>query len=226
MREIKDGTLVFVRSGLFWLRNGGERFLLDANYLAFAISGDTIAPCGSVEPCECTALQFAGEAFRGAPLHARCALSSPGTHLRQATLLKDGRIAGGIPGADAFTLLAQSLEDLTADPDRREPQSETVQSMRAFLSRSFSLRVSLGQLAEKFYLSPFTVSKTFHRETGISLRAYLQRLRLRNALNAMVAGGSGLAGIAVDAGFYDEPHFSRAFRAEFGRPPARALERL
>jgi AraC family transcriptional regulator len=86
--------------------------------------------------------------------------------------------------------------------------------------------VSLAALAKQFYLSPFAVSRAFHQETGISLRRYSQRLRLRKALMLMVEHEFPLREVASTLGFYDEPHFSKAFHAEFGMPPGRAFADL
>jgi AraC-like DNA-binding protein len=223
---LADGSILFGRSGSFWLQNAHERFLLDANYVAFCVEGDVVVPCTSGTRCECTVLQFAGHSFYGASLYDRCKLSSPETHLQQARVIKRARLGAGVSQASAVSVLVRCLSDAADTASIAERQSDVVQSVRALLNHSLSARPSLHELAERFYLSPYTVSRVFHRQTGLPLRSYVQRLRLRHALNAMIGSQSALSGIAVDHGFYDEPHFSRAFRAEFGRPPARILETL
>jgi transcriptional regulator GlxA family with amidase domain len=49
---------------------------------------------------------------------------------------------------------------------------------------------------------------------------------LRKALNLILDGATGLTDIAMELGFYDEPHFSKSFQAEFGISPAHALHNL
>jgi transcriptional regulator GlxA family with amidase domain len=92
--------------------------------------------------------------------------------------------------------------------------------------QSLSKPVSLIVLSKQFYRSPFAVSRAFHQETGISLRRYSQRLRLRRALMLMLEQNATLSEIAASLGFYDESHFSKAFHIEFGLPPARAFSGL
>jgi transcriptional regulator GlxA family with amidase domain len=59
----------------------------------------------------------------------------------------------------------------------------------------------------------------FHREAGIPLRTYVRRLRLRNAL-ARISTARDLSQVALALGFFDQPHFTKAFRAEFGIAPS------
>jgi transcriptional regulator GlxA family with amidase domain len=98
-----------------------------------------------------------------------------------------------------------------------------VAAIKELMSQSLSKPMSLLDIANRFYVSPFTISRWFHAETGVPLRLYMQRLRLRRALTYMLDEKRSLTAIAIELGFYDESHFSKAFHAEFGVPPALAL---
>jgi transcriptional regulator GlxA family with amidase domain len=102
-------------------------------------------------------------------------------------------------------------------------RAQIVSEIKTLLNQSLAKRIKLFELANRFYLSPFTVSRWFHWETGVPLRRYIQRLRLRRALTFMLDEKRSLTAIALELGFYDEAHFSKAFHAEFGTPPALAL---
>src|SRR5256714_15302470 len=51
--------------------------------------------------------------------------------------------------------------------------------------------------------------------------AYLIRWRLQLAARALAATSRGVAEIAADVGYESESAFNRAFKREFGSPPAR-----
>lgn len=87
--------------------------------------------------------------------------------------------------------------------------------VNATLARPFSL----VNVARDCALSPFTASRVFHRESGLPLRVYVRRLRLRTAL-ARIAARHDLSQVALQLGFFDHAHFTKAFRAEFGIAPS------
>jgi AraC-like DNA-binding protein len=62
----------------------------------------------------------------------------------------------------------------------------------------------------------------FTREVGVPFRRYRGWQRLRAAIRE-AAQGTSLTAAAHAAGFADQAHFSRAFRAAFGAPPSRGL---
>jgi transcriptional regulator GlxA family with amidase domain len=54
---------------------------------------------------------------------------------------------------------------------------------------------------------------------GMSLRDYVRELRLKRAHELMRSSALSLTAIATAAGFYDLPHFNKAFRHRFGMSP-------
>ena len=52
-----------------------------------------------------------------------------------------------------------------------------------------------------------------------SLRDYVRDLRLKRAYRLLVTAKLSLTSIAVESGFYDLPHFDKAFRHRFGISP-------
>jgi AraC-like DNA-binding protein len=58
--------------------------------------------------------------------------------------------------------------------------------------------------------------------TGVHMHQYLNRLRLRAALEQVAEPRLALAAIALDHGFSSQSHFSAAFRKEFRITPSEA----
>jgi AraC-like DNA-binding protein len=77
----------------------------------------------------------------------------------------------------------------------------------------------LAVLAADAGVSRFQLLRAFARELGLTPHAYLVQRRLALA-RALIDGGAGLADAAIGAGFADQSHMTRAFRAMLGYTPA------
>lgn len=152
--------------------------------------------------------------------------SAPGTCLRLRGLLQALRSgtsdAAGIEER-AFGLVGEALASLSggrdAAPGRDARVRERVEAARAILNARFAEKLRLGELAAALGTSPFHLCRAFRRETGLPIHRYLNRLRLRAALEGVEDGRPDLAGVALRAGFSSHSHFSAAFRREFGVAP-------
>lgn len=81
-------------------------------------------------------------------------------------------------------------------------------------------------LAAELRCSPGHLSKLFHRETGERIVAYLTRVRLANAMDAIRHSGLSMKEIATACGFNDPNYFTRVFRKATGRSPVQYREEL
>jgi transcriptional regulator GlxA family with amidase domain len=60
---------------------------------------------------------------------------------------------------------------------------------------------------------------------GMSLRDFVRDLRLNRAHDLLLGSSLSLTTLAVDAGFYDLPHFDKAFRQRLGVSPQESRRR-
>jgi AraC family transcriptional regulator len=65
------------------------------------------------------------------------------------------------------------------------------------------------------------VLRTFRAHHDTTVANYMRHRRLLRARDALTTGSRPIAAIALDAGFADQAHFTRAFRATFGETPGR-----
>lgn len=79
---------------------------------------------------------------------------------------------------------------------------------------------TLDELAQAIGLSRSAFADRFTRQIGLSPMRYLSRRRLSEAAAQLSGGSRTVAEIAFQAGYDSEAAFSRAFKREFGRPPA------
>ena len=80
--------------------------------------------------------------------------------------------------------------------------------------------LSLADLADEAGLSRFQLIRGFAREVGATPHAYLTQARVLRA-RRLIAAGRPLAEAALDAGFADQSHMTRAFVRQFGIAPGR-----
>ena len=79
----------------------------------------------------------------------------------------------------------------------------------------------LGQWADGMGLAAETLSRGFRAAYGITPARFRAEVRARRAMEMMLQGDTSLASIAIDCGFSDQPHFSRAIFGLTGKSPGR-----
>jgi AraC-like DNA-binding protein len=79
-------------------------------------------------------------------------------------------------------------------------------------------KLTLEQLAQAAGLPRQRLIRAFRRATGFTPHAFLLNVRANLARTLLRAGAEPLAA-AVGAGFADQAHLNRAFKARFGVPP-------
>jgi AraC family transcriptional regulator len=79
----------------------------------------------------------------------------------------------------------------------------------------------INSLARRHGVSPEHASRAFARRFGMTPARFRAEQRLQTALHALTESALSLAQIAVQAGYADQAHFSRAIAAATALPPAR-----
>jgi AraC-like DNA-binding protein len=79
---------------------------------------------------------------------------------------------------------------------------------------------TLDELARASGTSRSVLAERFQHVVGSSPMQYLTQWRMVLAASLLRHGNAPLAGIAADVGYQTDTAFSRAFRREFGAPPA------
>ena len=77
----------------------------------------------------------------------------------------------------------------------------------------------MTELAAHAGVHPSHLARSFRRHLGCSPGAYLRRLRLERACEALAETRASILAIALEAGFSGQAHFTRAFHRTMGLPP-------
>jgi transcriptional regulator GlxA family with amidase domain len=102
---------------------------------------------------------------------------------------------------------------------RLTPPIKAVTGVRRLLAQNIEEIPSLTELAEAVGMDRFRLSRTFRKYVGMSVRAYVRELRLKRACELLAMSRSSITTTSFECGFYDLPHFDRAFRGRFGITP-------
>ena len=117
-----------------------------------------------------------------------------------------------------------SVARLTLRTGRRGALPRTqagVARVLAFLAEHVGQPVTLDDLARVAAMSRYHLSRTFRVSVGVPLRSYVRNLRLERAQQMLARSPeASLTDVALDAGFYDLPHFDKAFRERYGVSPS------
>jgi AraC-like DNA-binding protein len=117
---------------------------------------------------------------------------------------------------EAFNLLRLAH----STPHQPASSHSLVGNTREQLAASYQEDIDLATIAQRVGSSPFHLSRIFKQETGTSMSAYRSTLRIRHVLNGLAGGAADLARLAVEAGFYDHAHMTKAFRRRVGSVPS------
>ncbi|MED9905092.1 MAG: AraC family transcriptional regulator [Lachnospiraceae bacterium] len=96
-----------------------------------------------------------------------------------------------------------------------------VEQIVNYFEDHYAEKISLDQIAENMYLSPFYISRIFKSETGDTPIRHLINIRLEKAMVLLQEGFAGsIQEVAERVGYDDAYHFSKLFKKRYGMPPS------
>lgn len=123
-----------------------------------------------------------------------------------------------VEALDALVLDALgSATNLLTRADLRRPA--WLVRVEGILRETLQRPPSVAALASEANVHPVHMARVFRRAHGCSIPGYIRRLRVHQAARLASRTRDPLAQIAVDCGFYDQPHLTRDFRRELGVTP-------
>ncbi|BBH22404.1 DNA-binding response regulator [Paenibacillus baekrokdamisoli] len=123
------------------------------------------------------------------------------------------------------------LEDMTMmiEEQKKKPGDvialPIVEEITRSLDRMFAHRISLKEMAQKYYISPNYLSHLFKQEKGQSFINYLIQRRLEAAI-ALLEKDISLYEVGRLVGYDDYAHFSKLFKKHVGLSPFEYKQRM
>jgi AraC-like DNA-binding protein len=109
----------------------------------------------------------------------------------------------------------RQLEPMTSPSPMHDRISEIVR----YMNRHYMDDLSLQQMAEKFYISPYYLSRLFKEATGFTFVEYLNHVRVKEAKKLLESSSLKVNQISRKVGFGSVTHFGRVFKEISGHPP-------
>ena len=99
------------------------------------------------------------------------------------------------------------------------PHNKTVERICAYLAANYRQKFSLSEVAARFYLSPYYLSRLFKRVTGQSIVDYINNRRIEAAQKLLETTELSISAVAEQTGFASAAHFRRVFHEVMGTGP-------
>jgi AraC-like DNA-binding protein len=97
--------------------------------------------------------------------------------------------------------------------------AERVTRAKAILLARLAEPPTLEELGREVACSPFYLSRTFTRETGMTISQWVRQARLEKAAELLRTGKCNVTEAALEVGYSSLSHFSQAFHEMFGCCP-------
>ncbi|MCI9009197.1 MAG: response regulator [Lachnospiraceae bacterium] len=111
----------------------------------------------------------------------------------------------------------------SAEPFKENPvedYSPEVQQALSYIQNNYSRKISLAAVSEYVGLSSGYLCRIFKEETGVSINACINHLRMTKAGELLRDKNSYIKEVAVSVGFEDQLYFSRLFKRYYGVTPS------
>ena len=111
--------------------------------------------------------------------------------------------------------------EITAERQQaKEVTDLTVLRMKSMIDEFYNTGITLDEIAERMNMTPEYLGTKFHRELGVSFKAYIKEVRINKAKELLRSTPLKLYEIAEKVGYTDSKYFSKVFKETTGQLPA------
>lgn len=227
---VKSGKGRFETHGRSYDIEPGKCFLIEPDQLAYYISDDS-------EPWEYYWIGFGG--YSASAYIERMGFTG-GTYIMEYT--DQNRIIEQFEHVEAMGYREQNYlaycgtlyymlyymtqqgalraSDERASVKKKKVRSEMIDDTMTLIQNSYASPLIVEAIARSFSISPAHLCRIFKAQTGMSIKEYIIRQRLRSAIKLMRKPDMAISQIAAMVGIPDPYYFSRLFKSRYNISPS------
>lgn len=111
-----------------------------------------------------------------------------------------------------------TLNQLMLKPENMDKQ-DLIQEAKNYIRQNFNGKITLNDIAERFYINPYYFSQLFKKKTGMRYQEYVIQLRMERAKMLLKKTQLSLKDICFEVGYSDMSHFNHLFERTTGMRP-------
>jgi AraC-like DNA-binding protein len=104
--------------------------------------------------------------------------------------------------------------------------SQAIEQSLAYIRENFRRKLGVEELAAHVHLSPRQLHRKFVEAFGCSPQAFIMKLRIQAACEALQHEDAQISQVALDLGFYDQSGFTQHFHRHVGVTPLKYQRRF
>lgn len=139
-------------------------------------------------------------------------------------LLHEQETQSAFKASCEHALLNLLLIFLMRNSIRQQPEkmetTNRIDTVISFIHNHYAEDISLEQLAELFYISPYYLCREFKRCTNRTIVQYINVTRIMNAQRKFMETDLNVTQISKETGFSNVTHFNRVFKNVTGTTPS------
>lgn len=234
--SVREGDVVLLKPSDVHRYRAGSSFDAASMHASFetldAVAGQGAVPDGPVGEDDAF-LRFLMDYY---PRHHTMKLAQPRVvHELVLAMVREYRVPGPASGLlisarfiELLVMLARNAAfgSQTSGSTHSKARDELlVGQVTTFLDEHFGEDVDISRVFDKFFLHPNYCRNIFKTMTGMSVSAYLLRVRMSRARDMLLETERPIKEIAAAVGTPDYAYFQRAFKKIHGVPPGRMRRR-
>ncbi|MBQ8162538.1 MAG: helix-turn-helix transcriptional regulator [Clostridia bacterium] len=116
-------------------------------------------------------------------------------------------------GCALISLLCHFLEEVELIPlNQQRDLGQTVQDVKDYLAQNYARKITLDDLSNMFFISPFYLSRQFKKFTGYTIKQYLLELQMGEAEKLLLFTDMPIKEISIQCGYDNLQYFYVQFK--------------
>jgi len=97
-----------------------------------------------------------------------------------------------------------------------------INDIKEYIVTNIDFPPTLDEISKKYNLSKEHIIRVFKKELGLTPHAFITNYKINQAKNLLLTNSlKSLSEVAIETGFYDQSHFSKAFKRVFAITPSK-----